>query len=438
MIVLLSDLHFMDGTAGEHNILAKTFYEVMCDIRMKAQSVKASEIKLVFLGDIFDLLRSEKWFDVPLNSRPWGVKTDEDRLKMESHAAAILDAIINHPENKESFEVLSGSLSESFGFNVEPERIYVVGNHDRLCAEFPSIFEKARDAIKASNAAPIHSYINKAYGVFARHGHEYDFFNYEGSSSFTREDYLSIPIGEVITTELIVRLPYTIMKHEKVQELPQDEKERLHRNLQEIESVRPLSSTIKWLFYQIEKNDWLEDIMNDCIRAVVKDIWKIDFVREWFRKHRQPFRPLSNANLIMLVLFLLEKLKLRQIEKVLRLADVFMTKYKDPLIKAASDTLAELDSEFYYAAYGHTHMPVQVPINVEAMNTPGQRDLVYINTGTWIDKYQAAVNKGFINWNSITYTIFYNKEEAQYTDIDNVDFPIFEAWNGALKKQRSS
>ncbi|MFZ5353173.1 MAG: hypothetical protein ACOZCL_10700 [Bacillota bacterium] len=437
MLVIISDLHFIDGTAGEHNILAKTFEEILHDLSINACNVRAKEVKLVFLGDIFDLLRTEKWFDVPINHRPWGVKSSEDRRTMEKHANHIMDAILTHDENKKSFEVLSGDLTKGFGFPIEPERLYILGNHDRLCGEVPLLFKKGAAALNVSNNKPLHKYVNPLYGVFARHGHEYDGFNYEGTKEYTNADYLMMPIGDPITTELVAKLPYTIMRHKKVQTLPPKEREILKRNLQEIESVRPFSTIIKWLFYQVEKDSWLADIVDDCVKEVVREFREIDFVKSWYKKHDNLLNPIDHASLLKYVLLMLERLNLKQIEFILRFGDLASARHKDVLTNGAISEFNRLSSSFYYVVFGHTHKPAQLPIRVMDAGTQSQRDLVYINTGTWVDKYQAAVQTGFINWNHITYTIFYNKEEAQYTDIENIDYPIFETWNGALKKQKS-
>jgi len=55
-------------------------------------------------------------------------------------------------------------------------------------------------------------YGNK-YGVLARHGHEYDVWNYEGSDNFNDSDYAQVPIGDLITTEIAARLPCTVLKY---------------------------------------------------------------------------------------------------------------------------------------------------------------------------------------------------------------------------------
>ncbi|MCG6917125.1 MAG: hypothetical protein LJE89_06215, partial [Deltaproteobacteria bacterium] len=77
MLIFISDLHFVDGTAGEHNVPADAFKVFFEDIAgtvdwLIQDGRKIQEIKLVFLGDTFDLLRTETWFDYPENERPWG------------------------------------------------------------------------------------------------------------------------------------------------------------------------------------------------------------------------------------------------------------------------------------------------------------------------------------------------------------------------------
>jgi len=139
---IISDLHFVDGTAGEHNVPVDAFHIFFENLkstaeRLKKKKRKFKEIKIVFCGDIFDLLRTEEWFEpLPKDERPWGTK----EAKIKQYANDIFDKIIN--ENKATFTLLNGSLTKEFGFHVEPERIYIPGNHDRLCNKYPNLREK--------------------------------------------------------------------------------------------------------------------------------------------------------------------------------------------------------------------------------------------------------------------------------------------------------
>ena len=64
---------------------------------------------------------------------------------------------------------------------------------------------------------------------------------------------MKIAIGDPITTELVAKLPYTVMKSPEIACLSPKEKDALKRNLQDIENVRPFSATLDWLFYQVHE-----------------------------------------------------------------------------------------------------------------------------------------------------------------------------------------
>ena len=126
MLIFVSDLHFVDGSAGEHNVPTDAFRIFFQDIARACNWInkkgrKVDEIKLVFLGDIFDLLRTEMWFEtpdaerLPVNERPWG----HNEKKIEAHANTIFDAIIS--KNQNTFDLLKGNLKDEFDLPVEPE-----------------------------------------------------------------------------------------------------------------------------------------------------------------------------------------------------------------------------------------------------------------------------------------------------------------------------
>ena len=116
MIVFISDLHFVDETAGKHNIPARAFEGMLKDL--KRYVGKPKEIILVFLGDIFDINRSTTWLEQPEAERPWG-DTENKIKEIEAHANHIFDTIIR--KNEKTFDFFRGSLKNKFKFNVEPE-----------------------------------------------------------------------------------------------------------------------------------------------------------------------------------------------------------------------------------------------------------------------------------------------------------------------------
>jgi hypothetical protein len=105
MLVFISDLHFVDGSAGEHNIPWRAFdyfFDDLIDLANRpGNQGKIKEIKLVLLGDIFDLLRTEAWVEpIPEDQRPWGGMDQE----IEKNALAILNKIADHKNDEKGVD----------------------------------------------------------------------------------------------------------------------------------------------------------------------------------------------------------------------------------------------------------------------------------------------------------------------------------------------
>jgi UDP-2,3-diacylglucosamine pyrophosphatase LpxH len=436
MLVFISDLHFVDGTAGQHNLSSRAFTYFFQDLGAIANkpSNKIKEIKLVFLGDIFDLLRTEKWFDYPVDERPWGTKEQA----VEDHAQALFDAITNHVENRKSFEIIRkgvSNLREQCKLESIPTLTYLPGNHDRLCNRYESLRKKVCDTLEIplESHNPVdpfsHEFQDLPYGVFARHGHEYDKFNYEGGNSYTLQDYQRVPIGDPITTELVARLPYEMQKRiTPIPWLTPEQKEDIIRNFQEIENVRPLSAVLEWLLYKVRQDRRLKEIVEDAVQTVIDYFDKLNFVKSWYKRHDKWTEWLDEADKIQALLFLLRHFKVYRTEQLWKLA-LEASKYfsKDELLEAAPREYEHLDPRIRYVVYGHTHDPLEVAIRSFPGN-PYPLEQVYINTGTWRGRYfQATQDHSFINWKKMTYVIFYKEGERE------TGFPVFETWTGALK-----
>lgn len=67
MLVVISDIHFADGTAGEYN----NPYAAFKSILLFDMAVLAKGLKILMLGDIVDIIRGTKWFGVGLPDMPW-------------------------------------------------------------------------------------------------------------------------------------------------------------------------------------------------------------------------------------------------------------------------------------------------------------------------------------------------------------------------------
>jgi len=427
MLIIISDLHLIDGTAGTHHVPAdafKIFFENISTStkRLKEQGGEIQEIKLVFLGDLFELLRTERWFDCPEDERPWG----GNEHKIEEHANAVFDGVIMG--NQDTFTMLKGNLKEQFDLVFEPERIYIPGNHDRLCNKYESLRNKVCKWLKIPKrgAQPFeHSVESIEYGVFALHGHEYDKYNYEGGISYRYKDYMRVPIGDLITTELVTRIAYVFK--EKVQDLAliPEEKEKLIKNFQEIDNVRPLAAVIEWLLYQVKRELTLKEIIEDSVEEVVKEFNSLEFVKRWYRHHDKWTDWWDEADVIQATLWLFENFKRFPSEVLLTFLE--RSAIILDLSEAASAEYSRLDSRIQYVVYGHTHEPAQVPIKV-IETEGGKKEYTYLNTGSWGITHQKTMEGlGFMSCKNLRYAIFYKKEER------GKEFPPFETWTGTLK-----
>ena len=177
MLVAISDIHFVDGTAGEHNLPFGAFNSVfLSDICALASEKDAKEVKVLLLGDIVDLIRSTKWFDVKPEDRPWGKRGLSDiprprkRSVTEKQCLKILGQASQRSLGKEKppsslpkdtvlyknwktfklFRELRSHLSESCGREIAVEVIYIPGNHDRLCNLYPSVRDAIHQALGVS------------------------------------------------------------------------------------------------------------------------------------------------------------------------------------------------------------------------------------------------------------------------------------------------
>jgi len=325
----------------------------------------------------------------------------------------------------------------------EPRLFYIPGNHDRLINKYSSLRVKVCKCLgiplDQNDPAPFpHEYKDLLYGVFARHGHEFDKFNYEGGESFEEIDYLRVPIGDPITTELVARLPFTLRKNLQQQahsiwpKLSDDEiKEEIakaNQNFQEIENVRPFSAVIEWLLYQMQQNRYLKEVIEDTISEVINVFDNLKFVKLWYERHDKWTDWRGEADKIQAALFLLRNFKLYRTEKLWELVfkgkDYFI---KDDLLEAAPREYLHLPPDIQYVVYGHTHDPLVAPLRT-VPSSPAPLQQVYLNTGTWRRRHwKATQDDSFINWKNMTYVIFYRHDERIRRNAD------FETWTGALK-----
>jgi UDP-2,3-diacylglucosamine pyrophosphatase LpxH len=455
MLVVISDLHLVDNTGGGRNLPKEAFREVFfCDIKSLAQDNNATEIKIVLLGDTIDLLRTAKWFDVAREDRPWGRNGLED-LNQDNRAAKnageerkssktedvcleILQKIID--ENRPIFGFFR-NIKYCFGPLISKEKvelIYVPGNHDRLINCYPSLKKKIVEVLDPTiNETTVEGdyknggdwsfrecYISEKYGILARHGHQFDRWNYEGSC-------YQVPIGDVITTEIAARIPYEFKKEIKAklrqigfaspQERDDVDKE-IEALTEEIDNIRPWSSLIPYLwrksftfskFGKHGRNYLL--ILHKAIWRAVFSFFMIRFTWKW-QFHLRSVRTILSGLWGALC----------QISQTLQ--KTIPDPCRDPFAKDAQSDCNTSNFKTPFILYGHTHSPAEIPLNRDPDRT--DPDSIYVNTGTWRPRIiRTADRKEYTTLKTMTYVVFYGpKEDSWHRKPGTRSFDVWTGW----------
>lgn len=465
MLVIISDLHFSDETAGKHNVPAEAFRSVFfSDIASLANEKKAKELKILLLGDVVDLIRSEQWFDEDPADRPWGnnglkdVPKPQSNSKVESRCLKILGRLSDYGKGLKDDTILAKNwdifemfrdIQNHIDVKIPIKVLYLPGNHDRLCNLYPSMRDEVKN-ILGLDESPIetdsdgnwwfpYDYKDDEHGVYVRHGHQFDVWNYGGGHDLTRQGHLRCPIGDVITTEFAVKIPWMVEK--LLKENPQaysDVPLDLVENLKNIDNVRPASHILDWIYYQIKDIDkeGVRKLVAEALRQTITEMLKIGVVQQW----RSPDTALAGVLRIVSNKWLNwipgDLMKVVDAEELLPLfmgaSEGPSTLEKDPLAQAACrEQVWKNDENIPFILYGHTHLPLQEPVAQE-----GARDIIYLNTGTWRNRFYRTICEsqppGFVEWRQMTYCIFYSRDE----DLDNKQAGTvsFDVWTGIKKK----
>ena len=429
MLVVISDLHFVDGTAGKHDLRPAAFEDVfLCDIMALAKQNGAKEIKLLLLGDIVDLLRTTQWFAVDMADRPWGDHGlgDWEHFDPGTGSATerccrkILGDIITR--NQATFELFKGFKERLAPLPVE--LIYVPGNHDRLVNCYPTLRDRMKEELGLTVTGSTVDgdpngndwrYRNfcalPEYGVFARHGHEFDRFNYAGNGKDDTKGHLKLSIGDVITTEIVAQLANLLKQ--KLQSLPPGASDEILPVIYDIDNIRPWTSILGFLVTKFKNNALGWKAVGEAIETIAGNLDKIRFAREWGWSHSlsELFGPW------------------KRIEDFLK-KGAAAAPSEDGYADDARDDLVLLhaDKGFRFILYGHTHEPRQIPLDHDSVT---RTDSIYINTGTWRPRIVKVdgPDEEYVNLKTMTYAVFYREDEdPAHKEAGTVSFDVWTGW----------
>lgn len=439
MLVFFSDIHFSDGTSGPSNVPASAFAGAYEHIEDMAKKAGAERLEIVFLGDVFDMIRTNGWQRFPEQNRPWGQKEGIWTAGQDDASLQLLQDIATL--NAGALQVLRSDP------HLHTTRVYVPGNHDRLTNQSEALrTETARILGLSSTGRFCPHYWNQGARTFARHGHEFDGFNFEGAqllkpdrwTDLPDSAYDATPIGDLLAAEISARLPEAVLKRlaDGAESHPE-----LAIRLRDLFDVRPTAAMLSFLKFQIQNFDdpAVTDAINEGLHEVFVDFEKLSYIQDWIRKHDKPFHPLDSADKMQLAIFFGQRISLTKLEGVVRLFDhLTQGENDDNLASSAAADFRRLDShrEFGQAQpefilYGHTHKCDQRLIGFTSGKGSEARPRMYLNTGMWRPLHNEGVGGGFSSWENLSYTVIYEPGE-QWKGGLACERPMFEVWQGAL------
>jgi hypothetical protein len=430
MLVVISDLHFTDGTtsnrAGGRDLFNvnpgafRLFLSKIADTierRRQKPGVAIKEVRFVYDGDIFDPLRTHLWFPINKKERPWSLPLNS--AKVGKHAKDILTSILSNGDNAESLAWLSGKhpqFDEIWKVGAAIKRVYVPGNHDRILNLYPECRQLIHEHLLGRPGKTQrfrNTYLDQEHEALVMHGHEADSYNCEyGKNGEPRYD--AVPIGDPMTTVLFSHMG------RKAQSLAisKEAKERFN----DIDNVRPTLSAIRYV-QDIVKDYDIGEQVNRMVLDIVKEFKGLEYYREWNRKHDRFGLGYDEADKLQTALraieFLGTAVPAGLLEKLASLVgrDVY-GQFAYARLKASEGT------GLRYCILGHTHEPLHKPL---FRQKKGNHEHHYLNTGTFRTTFaQTHDREDFLRLQRLSFVIIYGPREFSAKQ----KVPVYELWAG--------
>jgi UDP-2,3-diacylglucosamine pyrophosphatase LpxH len=456
MLLVISDLHMTDETTA-CNVHATAFGYLRSELESAVRVRDAEDVHVLLLGDIFDLVRTDYWLrkGLPRQERPWGGKLNPntamnvDDARNEAQFQEILRDILKRDNVR--YGLLDFLNNLPVGKLGRPARVtYVIGNHDRVLHNYPSLCRVIRDQLPKVDLQFATRFTAPEYGVFARHGHEYDALchGWEFSNKvmrtdrsidrFSQEAYQMMALGEVLTAELMSGLIYRTISR-----LPQagkrtPEQQELIRNLVEINNLRPTTDVFRWLaWFTRGKSNQIEQLLFECLIESLNDLLESSLAKRW---DEIQVDWIVSGDLTDYLVKLRAVLKAVSTSESLRgaLVDIVgnlgrsgeSPVTEDELYLGARQEWKNLgDDQYQYLLYGHTHDALHRCLSAR---TDGIVSM-YINTGTYLPLIQRTDDgAGFYSEHRMTIAFFYKESEDSGGRVGNG--PTADIWNGFRRK----
>ena len=446
MLVLVSDLHITDESTA-NNVNPEAFQLLGTEVLDAAERRGAREIHLVLLGDILDMVRTDHWHrsGIPPARRPWGGTLDRrtgmnvDREASGAQFHAVLGGILASA----TAEALRTMLAALAAGPVPLRVTYVIGNHERVMWNFPSLQQAVRAAWPQVTgfAASVQS---AEYGVLARHGHEWDEHSHgwrfrravlvpgEEVDRFAPEAYQVMAIGEAVTAELMSGLVY----HARTRGAP----ESLVEQLKDVNNLRPLLDVFGWL-------EWIGGVrdpehrkmLHESLRLALDGLLETSLAREWDRL--QPDYLLSGdlvdrleqaRALLLGPGFESFRGRVGWLTRLQRLMPALLPSPEGLLAGARAEAVFQgepVPGGIQRVIYGHTHRARHDFFSA----SPDGTVRMYINTGTFLPLIsRAGDGRSFASALQMSMVYLYRGDEDTQGKRDGSS--SLDIWNGTRRK----
>ena len=470
MLVVISDLHFeeeisytipagdgIDPVRFTRNLPPKAFARFISDLAAEAIRNKARRLDLVFAGDIFEITRTPLWWEGDeIIAKPYE-PANQAGPATEARLLHILDAI-SAPGGTVS-DVLSIFQRLGRGYYVDiPEMYekefpvpvylhYLPGNHDRHANATPAIRRKVRQLLgMPESPTPFPNVIPfQAERTLVRHGHEYDYINFNQDLREQKSiplhlpnaDYMAAPLGDFVALHFAARMGPLFRSYHTDERIRRDPLlRRVYLRILEFDDLRPQSAVLNFMLNIPDPRFTRRDIWTKALEPVAKimldELHDHPFLLYWLDRLDKKWQ-LDTVDIIQGVLKL-------QPWSLLGVPLGVLQEASDQALSSARDnhqvvTLAARESviqtgEMLYVVAGHTHRP-----DVALLQCDQHGERYYVDTGTWRNRVLATPDfTGFGRQKALTYVIIYGPDEdqgfpPQPGKISSVDY-----WSGLTQR----
>ncbi|MCO4763088.1 MAG: hypothetical protein KC502_16340 [Myxococcales bacterium] len=390
LLIFVSDLHLTEHAppvAVPREALFERFW-----IRVAAARGERPA-HLVFVGDLFDIVRSPTWFSTLY--RPY--------LLPDPGMCEVIEQIVDRiiVAEKPFFDAVRRRV-EAGALNIS----FILGNHDRLLAFAPRARRRIWKALTGRDEDVVfpEKMVFPEHAVLAYHGNQADFMCNAPDGTGN--------MGDAIGSELIVRFPM-ILRERLGEPLPE---------LDEIDDVRPIYAVPAWVRHYGARRGMMKTVATTW-KELVDEFQENPFVREWMRGNAGGFGPARQLN----TLLQLSTGRIMRRTSDHRLAQLFthlQTYFDGRFASHAADLLMQDEhAGLRYVINGHSHFASMVPLGL----LRGQ-PACYFNTGSWRTVHQMGrLLKGrpaFLKYESMSYVVFFPDPDEMGRD--------YEWWNGVL------